>query len=1306
MQLRLAGLFLICTLAAFAQGDRGTITGTVTDPTGAVIPNATVQLTNSDTAAVYQVATTSTGNYTLANLPVGTYVLTVDAMGFKKYDRPGLMVQVAETSRVDAILEVGSSTETITVNTEAPLLKTESGEISHQVDYAAADLLPLFTTNGTGATSMGQIRDPLTVLNILPGATQTTDTILRINGLPSSSQTIMVEGLDATNGMWRQLNQNTQQGADAVQEVSVQTSNFAAEYGGAGGGYLNFTMKSGTNSYHGSGYDYFVNSALNAGLPFSANCNQENNCATNPNSGHIKNDIKRNDYGVTLGGPVKIPKLYDGKDKTFFFFNFEQFRQTTITNNGVATAPTPQYEMGNFAAALISPGPIPGLNSISAPNQIFDPASRQVNSKGQIVETPFPGNAIPISRMDPVALYLQTFFPTPNISGGGVLNNYAIPAYSNFLHTTIPSIKIDQVLNSKMKLSGYWSLTEQNSPNANGFASTLVPVAPNRDRSYTWRVNFDDTLTPTLLFHFGAGLLYYDHPVYTPTSTFDAKAATAAASGFGGAPGGSNFAAFPANTFMPSFAGLGDGIIGGGLTLGSGFGAPAPGPGGFDESDLKDIKPTANTSLTWVHGNHTFKVGADMVLEGFPQQSSIRAFGEYTFSANQTENPAEYGVGGIIFPSGFPYASFLLGQTSAVETSAVNDSRLGNHTWGAFIQDSWKVSRKLTLELGLRWDYATVLEEEHGRMSDADFQGVNPALASAEYPGGRAGSIVYGATNGGQPLTNAYPFSLGPHVGVAYQIAPKTVFRAGGSIAYSSSPDNAFLSYSVANFYTVGSPGQFLPATQLSNGNPLTGALAPTFPEYNQYPFPQSSSGCGLNGTLPCVLPTEPFITYEKSSGRLPRIFQWSIGLQQEIMPNLVVEAAYVGNRGAWFTAPLLDTQSYNGLTPNILANLTTEGPGGKGLYGATQNMSFQNPADYTLLNEPISSAAVIQRFPALANPSNVYPGFPSNQTLAQALRPYPQWYGVPSFEGPPMGDTWYDSLQVKVTKRYSHGLTAQIAYTFSKSLTNAANSNTSFLTPNDPVLNDPYNTPTIKQLSGFDQPQVLVISFSYTTPKAEGLFGDKPLGHAASWLARDWVIGGVLKYASGQLIQSSPSDITLWNTMGIGGTPLNGVSNFGGNEPLANYVPGQACTAVNPNSHFDPTKVVALNSAAWSQQTTETFGDSAPYYSNCRWQRQPAESLSLGRTFHITEKVQLLVQAQFFNVFNRVFYPTPSIAGPTNVTSNTAAQTGNPFPGSASPTGALSSGFGWVNVLNGGAAANGIGPNPRSGQLVARFTF
>ena len=1037
MQLRIASCLLMCAAVAFGQGAGGTITGTVSDPAGAVVPNASIEITNQATGAKFDVGTSNTGNYTQANVPVGTYEFSATAQGFKKFVRPGIIVAVGETIRVDAALEVGATSEAVTVNAEAPLLKTESGEVSHQVDYAAAQELPLFTTNGTGgSTGTGNIRDPLTTLNLLPGANQATDSVLVVNGLPSSSQTIMVEGMDATNGMWREQNQSTQQGVDAIQEVSVQTSNFAAEYGGAGGGYLNFTMKSGTNQFHGSGYDYFVNEALNAGLPFSANCETQNNCATNINSGHIKNVVRRNDYGFTFGGPVLIPKVYNGKDKTFFFFNFEQFRQGTITNNGVATMPTSAYTTGNFAAAEAF-GPFPfclggalNFNCISAPNAIYDPATRVTNpTTGAITETPFPGNSIPFSRLDPVALYLQSFFPAPNIAGAGTLNNYAIPAYHGFQHTTIPSIKIDQSLNSKMKLSGYFSMTETNNPSTNGFSELLAPVAPTRDRSYTYRINFDDTITPTLLFHVGVGLLYYDHPLYTPTSTFDSGAASAS---------GGTYKAFPANTYMPSFAGLSDGIIGGGLALGSGFFAPSPGPSGFDEADLKDIKPTGNASMTWVHGNHTFKAGYSLVLEGFPQQSSIRAYGEYGFSNAQTENPAEYGVNGIVFPSGFAYASFLLGQVSDVETSPINDTRLGNHNMGTFVQDSWKVNRKLTLELGIRWDYSSLLEEEHGGMSDACFTCVNTSLASPLSPGGLAGAIQYGATNSG-PLTHPYKLSFGPHVGVAYQLGPKTVFRAGGSIAYSSAADNAFLSYSVADFFTVASPGQFLPATILRNGDPLAGAPYERYPYYAQYPFNEALTGPAYTP------PQEPFITIARTT-RLPRIFQWSIGLQHEVLPNLLVEAAYVGNRGAWFTCPLCDTQSFNGLTPQILSNLTTEGPGGTAKYGATSNMSFQNPSDYALLNDQISNPAVIARFPGLANPNNVYPGFPNTETLAQALRPYPQWFGVPSFLGPPQGATWYDSLQVKVTKRYSHGLSAQGAYTWSKAENNGASANSSYL--------------------------------------------------------------------------------------------------------------------------------------------------------------------------------------------------------------------------------------------------------------------
>ncbi len=621
-----------------------------------------------------------------------------------------------------------------------------------------------------------------------------------------------------------------------------------------------------------------------------------------------------------------------------------------------------------------------------------------------------------------------------------------------------------------------------------------------------------------------------------------------------------------------------------------------------------------------------------------------------------------------------------------------------------FVQDSWKVNRKLTLELGLRWDYATLLSEEHGLLSDACFQCISPTL-------GIPGSIVYGATNGG-PLNNTYKDSYGPHIGVAYQIGPKTVFRAGGSIAYGSSADNAFLSPSVADFYTFGSPGQFLPVSQLSSGDTLT-AYDRTYPIFSQYPFQTSTAGCGPTGTTPCVNPAEPFVTIAKNAGRLPRIFQWSIGLQHELMPNLLVEAAYVGNRGAWFSAPLLDPNGVNGLNYTELDNLTTGGPGGKPLYGATQNLNVLNTsplaasgacASYTafsILSQNLTNPCVTTIFPGLANPNNVYTGFPATQSLSQALRPRPQWTGIPNFLGPPMGDTWYDSLQAKVTKRFSHGLEAQGNYTWSKSLTNGSDSNTSYLTPATVTLNDPYNFATFKQLSAFDRPQAMTISFSYTTPKINGFGGDSFGGKAVRYVARDWTVSGVLRYQSGALIPSATSNNGLWGNFGY----VNGVTNFGGTAPLENYVAGQSCLAVNPNSSFNPETTIGLNANRWVNQTSETFGTAAPYYTNCRWRRQPAESLSLGRIFRVKEKYQLLIQAQFFNVFNRVTIPSPGVG-----TSTTAPTYTNAFPGYPAPTGtagtagyvpgALESGFGFVNTLN------GAGTNPRSGQLVARFTF
>jgi hypothetical protein len=429
------------------------------------------------------------------------------------------------------------------------------------------------------------------------------------------------------------------------------------------------------------------------------------------------------------------------------------------------------------------------------------------------------------------------------------------------------------------------------------------------------------------------------------------------------------------------------------------------------------------------------------------------------------------------------------------------------------------------------------------------------------------------------------------------------------------------------------------------------------------------------------IPPSSPFISIAPNAGRLPRIFQWSLGFQRELAPNLVVDANYVGNRGAWWAGPLLAGLNYNALAPQGLLSQ----------YG----IDVTNRADTTLLNTQINSPTVIARFPWLANPNNVYPGFPATQPLLQALRPYPQWIGIPPFLGPPDGNTWYDSLQVKLTKRFAHGLSALGTYTWQKELTNGTNANTAYVTPSPPLINDVFNKALDKQISGFSQPQVLVITFSYTTPELQASGSGL---RALSWLLRDWTYSGVLRYQSGQLLQSPDSANNLLSNLGRG--PSNNPAVWGGGYTFLNRVPEQPLFLVDPNSKLDPTKQLVLNPNAWVEPPYGAFGSSAAYFNDFRWQRQPTESMAIGRVFRIKERASLYVRAEFQNVFNRLFYQMPSNGGATTITTPTGR--GNSLSG---VTGLLSSGWGFVNWVNGGSPGSG-GAQPRSGQIVARFTF
>jgi len=1172
-------------LSTFAQSDRGTITGTVADATGAMVATAPVEIRNVETGAIYQAGTSGTGNYTLAQLPAGKYELSVTVPGFKKWVRTNIQVNVAETYRVDVALEVGSNTDSVTVTETAALLNTESGELSHTVTTDTMNNLPVMSI-GASAGSSG-IRNPYAVVQLLPGTTYSPDVAIRVNGLPANTQAMRIEGQDATNG-WYSAQSQTQGSVDAMQEFAVQTSNYAAELGQAGGGLFNVTMRSGTNQFHGGAFDYFVNEFLNAGTPFTSD----------GKGGLLRPRQRRNDWGFSLGGPVILPKLYDGHNKAFFFFNFEHYGETTVTNNVSTTVPTAAYRTGDFSRALT--GRNLGADGLGRPileNTIYDPSS-DFFSNGLRYRNPFTGNIIPGTRLDSVAVKIQNLIPMPlGPASSQLINNY-LPTYTNPKYTLIPSLKGDYQLSSRTKISAFWSLNRQDNPNNGLMPPPIRGSQPRLVNSNTYRVNFDQTITPTLLLHFGMG--YVITHINDHSDRFD----SAKELGFTG-------------TYSTLFP-----VIGG---LSGAQGGMAAGMGPGNQIHLNYRKPTGNTSLTWVRNNHTLKFGGEFMVNGYQMFQETYTNGWLTYSPNETGLPA---LSGVSLPStvGYSYASFLLGAVDNGYSAVPVVNHMGAHSVSGFAQDSWKVTRKLTIDYGLRYDFSTYLQDGNGYYLIFSPSTANPNA------GGRLGAIIGEGYGGGRCNCNYsknYPFAFGPRAGVAYQITPKTVLRVGAGVSYYKTDNNNLGLSSVSQYaYTTASYGD--PAYITGNGMPYK----LTFPNFNP--------GQGL---FPGVLGSAPQ-QQDQNAGRPARQLQWSIGVQREVMRDLVVEATYVGNRGVWWNSGGLICP--NCLTPAQLAK---------------SGLDLNNASDRTLLASPISAANASAR--GFVSP---YPGFPQTATVAQTLRPFPQYGNLANWHWVPIGDTWYESLQLKATKRASHGLEFGSAFTWAKQLTSGVEDD--FGRGGGVVVNDVFNRRNQKALSSYDQPFQFVISGSYMTPRwrtnSTGL-------KAVSWLARDWQIGTLLRYASGLPI-AAPSSTNSLATYLFQGT-------------LFNRVPGVPLFKQDLNCHcFDPSRNFVLNPAAWSNPAPGQWGTAAAYYSDYRYQRRPVENLSLGRNFRIKERASFQIRGEFTNVFNRT--------EPVNPTATNALATQ-----STNNAGQTTAGFGYINTAT-------VFSAPRQGQLVARFSF
>lgn len=1245
-----AALFLACAFLSMGQTGLATLTGTVTDQTGAVLANATINAKHVGTGTALTGTSSATGNYTISQMPIGLYEIVVEQAGFKTYRREGLTLGSAQNMRLDIGLEVGATTESVTVTAESTLLKTESGTLVHNITPAQIQALPLLNV-GAGTSF---IRDPFQLSLTLPGVVSGgVGFSPRVNGLPSGGNQYRLDGEILGQQGFATITTRTQPSPDSIEEVAVQTSNFAAEFGSASGAVFNVTIKSGTNQYHGTVYDYVVNEFLNS-----------------EDSGvHQKNRIRRHDYGFNVGGPVRVPWLYNGTNKSFFFFNWEQYRdKVNLRTFAIPTVPTQAYRDGNFAGVIDASGnlnlrmaattgaaarPIhdyqdPLGNTIRL-GTVFDPRSTQTVAcntalsgdcgvAGSLVRvrSPFPGNQVPTTLFDPVSLaVLNKYIPLPqgpNATAGVLINNYYNP-FDTARITRSPAVKIDQNLGSKGRVSFTWTDNHTESAVQNlGAEGFVQPVSANRgtyESSPTYRANFDYTLKPTMSLHVGSGWSTFDFLDRSVVVDYNPEKDI----GLRGATLNRNFPVFGTTVgITPAVGGLNN--------LG-----PSP------QGTSPERRPSGTVSLTWIRGNHSIKIGSDFRQDMLTTRTLTNTAGSFGFTGNGIAwQPSLQGVTGFTGNSnvGFAFAQYLMGSVRNLSLGTPIAYRRSKQQWGMYLQDSYRLRRNLTLDYGIRWDYGTYAREDYGRVANLSLTEPNPSA------GGHNGALVYEATCKCNLASN-YPYAIGPRVSLAYTINPKTVVRGGIGLAYGSTP---VVSGTAQNLASAPTPLEGDDAFKLRDGIPST--INPVWPVYT----------AGLNHTAGTVIGA-PAPLIDPNAGRPDRTFQWNLSVQRELNRNLVVEVSYVGNRNVWqSTGGLFD---FNAVSVQTLSK-----------YG----FAVGNVPDADLLNRRLDQLSTADRSTLTARGINLpYGNFPIAQTVFQSIRNFPQYSGgiAPSA---PLGKSWYDSLQITVNKRYSNGLQLNANYTYSKNLQQIS-------------AFDIFNRANGKDIVGGNPPQILRISFLYETPKPSA--SNRVLGNR--WVANavgGWGISGALFYQTagyiGRPAAGSANLVSRWLGRGPGSAQLKRNSDGSYISPWSvNWTDKTGKLRTDPLdincACFDPEKTIVLNPAAWEAVPDGVWAaqtQTLPFY---RAARRPNEAANLARNFRFGKESRyaLQIRVEFQNIFNRRFLAAPQGAALNFTTA--------PVP---TADGRYTSGFGtFGNLRNSGQFGQ-----PRSGQFIARFSF
>ncbi|MDX2269183.1 MAG: carboxypeptidase regulatory-like domain-containing protein [Bryobacter sp.] len=998
--MRILGLAL--SMLAFvsglsAQTATGSIVGTVLDPAGAAAPGASIVVTNLATNDAARTQTTGEGNYLVPLLRPGTYKIEVNLAGFKKFVQEGIVLQVQQQARLDITLAVGDVTESVSVTADASVLETTSSSIGKVVDNKRILDLPLNTRNVYG------------LIYLTPGVAggignSHNQLGYSVNGVRGGLFDTLIDGSSAAfptvNGFH---GISVFPSVDAVAEFKVQASNYSAEFGRSNGSVLNLVYKSGTNAFHGSAYEFLRNSVLDANNYF------------NNSRGVDLASFKRNQFGGTFSGPLR-------KDRTFFLVAYESLRERSFRET-LSTVPTEEQRRGDFSLTRAD---------VARAITIFDPLAT-TPSGNSVVRSPFPGNIIPSNRFDPVAVNVMRFYPTANQAGlpGSRQQNF-YNSGSASIDTNNYDLRIDHNITQAQKIFGRlsrrysFSGPPQFFPGETGQAEGRINLndwGTNAVTDYTNTLNATSILN--LRLSFARNLFLFDNQ------------------GLGFAPSSLGLPSdFDSAVDLPMFPRFG---VAGQVNLGGNDHRQS----GFNQYGLAG-------SFTKLLGKHSLKAG----YEGRHLRINVweaRAAGTFNFTAGMTQGPNPNQASAT---AGYGFASFLLGAGANGNFFQNWKNVASTSFYHAFyLQDDFRVTRKLTLNLGVRYDFDTPRKERYDRMSWFDPSAPSPLAQTTPGFSNLQGGLRFVGVDGNNRVQYDGDWNnIAPRLGFAYQLNEKTVIRGGWGQMFSSS--------------TLGAQGTVGPygfrvetpwVASLDNITPLNYLRNP-FPAGFR-PVPGSRDGLltAIGGNVEGPLRETP----------VPYVIQYNFTIQRELPGRISLEVAYVGNRGRQLSRGGEGGFTLNQVDPRFLS------------LGSQLNQLVDNP----FFGQGLPGI--------LANP---------RISRAQLLRPYPQFLNVlPLFSAGSNSD--YNALQTSFSKRYSKGVVFEGNYTWAKSIDDGTSSI------------DSYNLRLGRSATSVDFRHRFVFSGVYELPFGRGRQFLNGMSKFADALLGGWQVNGIYTLQSGSLL-------------------------------------------------------------------------------------------------------------------------------------------------------------------------------------------